>query len=203
MSPPMRVFLGGEGPNELGGWYVEPEYRADSPAPGVIEALLTRVRAEGWQVIGAVSWAKIRKYRPGGHADAERRCVEGLALMARERGAEVVAFSRDTDGDRARGRSIDAGIASAEAKFPDGPRIAGGAAVPTVEAWIASLAGRDGAEGLSRAKLIEAMASLGLAQKQTRDYVGVIAGADLIKLPADAASLRTWLTRARAALLVA
>lgn len=200
MTTPVRVFLGGEGPNELGGWHAEVEHRSDLPDPGVIESLLRRVRADGWRVVGAVAWKSIRKFRSGGHADAERRCVEGLALMARERGAEVVAFSRDTDGDRARARSAEAGIASAAEKFSDGPRIAGGVAEPMVEAWILALVGRAGAESLSRAKLLKAMDSLGLSQKSTRGYVRVIEDANLDALPRDAVSLRNWLSRARAAL---
>ncbi|HEY8377090.1 MAG TPA: hypothetical protein VIK91_11400 [Nannocystis sp.] len=48
--------------------------------------------------------------------------------------------------------------------------------------------------------MIEAMTALGLAQKCTQDYVGVIERADLSKIPPDAVSLRTWLTRAGAAL---
>ena len=195
---PVRVFLGGEGSNELGGWYAEPEYRTE--VPGVIVELLRKVRGDGWEVVGAVRWMNIRKYRAGKHADPERRNVEGLALMAREHGAEVIAFSRDSDGDRGRAAAVEAGIASVAEKFPDGPRVAGGVAVQTVEAWILALAGRTGTESLGRGRLIAAIEGLLGAAKQTPGYVDVVRGAELAKIPADAESLRVWLARARVAI---
>jgi hypothetical protein len=195
---PVRVFLGGEGSNELGGWYAEPEYRTEEA--GVLVELLRRVRRDGWEVVGAVRWMNIRKYRAGKHADPERRNVEGLALMAREHGAGVIAFSRDSDGDRGRAAAVEAGIAGIAEKFPDGPRVAGGVAVPTVEAWILALTGRTGTESLSRGKLVAAMEGLLGVAKMTTAYVDVVRGAELAKIPADAASLRVWIERARAAI---
>jgi hypothetical protein len=199
---PIRVFLGGEGPNELGGWFAEPEFRGESPRVGVLEALLRRVRADGWDVVGAVRWMKIRKYRAGGHADDEQRNVLGLALMASEHRADIIAFSRDSDGDRGREASVEAGIAAVGEKFPDGPRVAGGVAVQTVEAWILALAGRSRTEEMSRAKLVPAIeALLGAGNvKQTDRYIETVEQADLAKLAADASSLRRWIERASAAL---
>jgi hypothetical protein len=36
----MKIFLSGEGPDDLGDWYHPPQYRSSPPSLGVVEALL-------------------------------------------------------------------------------------------------------------------------------------------------------------------
>jgi len=98
----IRVVLAGEGPNELGTWSREAPYREPS-TPGVVEALLKRVRPDGWKVVDAVPWRSLRKLRVGKHGEAERRNIRGLVLRAWEAGAHIVAFVRDRDGNAQRG----------------------------------------------------------------------------------------------------
>ena len=81
----MKVFLVGEGPNELGSWGRHPSYRS-APTPGALEALLRRMCADGWEIGGATLWKDIRKYRSGTPESAETRHVLGAALDAVERG---------------------------------------------------------------------------------------------------------------------
>src|SRR5690606_2728215 len=77
-----RVFLGGEGPNELGSLARDPSYQPADPEPGVLETLLRSVERDGWEVAGAVTWKRIVKYKAKGPMNAEKRNVLGLALDA-------------------------------------------------------------------------------------------------------------------------
>jgi hypothetical protein len=86
----LKLLLAGEGMNELGGWDVAPPWRRHPPDPGVLEALLRRIEPEGWEIVDAVRWKDIRKFKVGGHREAETRNVLGLALMAREKGYDVL-----------------------------------------------------------------------------------------------------------------
>ena len=136
----MKILIAGEGPTELGGWYAESMWREEPIARGVIEALLLRVCADGWRIVDGITWKRIRKYRAGQHRSAETRTILGLALDAKERGAAVVAFTRDRDGDLEREADIEAGIARAAELFSD-MCIIGGAAREDTEAWILALLG--------------------------------------------------------------
>ncbi len=46
----LKIFLGGEGPDELGDFFYHPSYRTGRL--GLIEALLHRVRSDGWRIEG-------------------------------------------------------------------------------------------------------------------------------------------------------
>lgn len=138
--PRKRVFLAGEGRTELGGWTDEPPCR-DPAKPGAIEHLLAKAGAEA-DVVGAVSWKHIRKFRAGGHASSEERNVRGAALKAREAGAEVLVLCRDSDGDPHREQQIRKGIEAAMA-YPAHLRVAGGCAVRRINDWVRELVGKE------------------------------------------------------------
>jgi hypothetical protein len=197
-----RVFLAGEGRNELGGWCDRPEYR-DSTKRGVLEALLKRAVADGWRVVDAIPWRLIRKYKVGAFRTAETRNILGLVLRAREADAEVVAFSRDKDSEKAEGeereRSVRLGIEEAGELFPDGPEIVGGMAVQRLESWVLASAGVAGTERM-HAAVDALLQERNIAPKDTSAMVEQIDRAALDRLPQDAVSLRTWLARARRAL---
>ena len=57
-----RVFLAGEGSDEIGTLAYREPYRG-SPPYGVLEALLRRVHPSGWEVVGGIAWKHIRHYR--------------------------------------------------------------------------------------------------------------------------------------------
>jgi len=99
-----RVFIAGEGPNELGDWARHPSYRADPPRPGVLIALLAGAAPRAtWSIEGAALWKSLRKYQLGfglKTGRAEQRNVSALLLKAEEARVDAVAFSRDRDGDR-------------------------------------------------------------------------------------------------------
>ena len=190
-----RVLLGGEGRSELGGWANKPPYRAAEPDSGVLEALLRRVRPDGLSVVDGIRWKDIRKFKVGAHRTAEERNVLGLALLARELSADVVAFTRDRDGDRRRERDVAEGIERAETLFPN-VHVVGGVAVEMIEAWILGLRGRKRAEKLGNPK--PETARFGLTSVEA--FVQLVRDAKLEEIPKDAASLRGWLARATEAL---
>lgn len=192
----LKVFLCGEGANELGSRARERAYQNDEQ-PGVIQALLRKVRPDGWRVGGAVTWKSIRKFKVGAAAHADTRNVLKAALDAREHGCDVLAFVRDEDGDTERSRAIDAGIERAERDGSGPLAIVGGVAVPAIEGWILALRGEARTEERGRAQLA---AQLGADVKSTEAYVAVVEAADLATVPVDAESLRAWIRRAEVAL---
>ncbi len=67
----IRVFLAGEGPNELGAFGKEESFQPSNDkerrqSPGVLEALLRHVQEDGWEVTGGIRWKDIRKLQVGG-----------------------------------------------------------------------------------------------------------------------------------------
>lgn len=185
------VFLSGEGANELGGRAGHPAYRDERP--GVVEALLRAVRADGWRVAGARPWSKITKLRASGPTPKrEGQNVLGLVLDAKRAGAHAVAFVRDADDDRERPRVIDEAIAQAGVDFPT-IDVIGGTAVPVLEAWVLALQGEHRTEKLSRAASQTALARKGIAPKDTAAMVAVITEAGTRNLAPDATRLLKWL----------
>ena len=77
----MKVFLGGEGPDDLGDWYNPPQYRMHPPARGIIEALLHTGGAVELDVAGARIWKTIKKYRFKPPVRGEVQTSTSLAQM--------------------------------------------------------------------------------------------------------------------------
>jgi len=200
----LLVFLGGEGRNELGSWAADPAYQSDDE-PGVIKALLRRTRSDGWRILGAQVWKRIRKYTADGRLPAgtrspirgshEERAVLGLVLDAKERGAQVVAFVRDQDDDPDRAEIIAKAIERARTQF-SGIQVVGSAAVPVLEAWILALMGETGSESLGKAKAQKLLADRGITT--TAKMVSEVLANRPV--PEDATHLRSWLAQAKSAL---
>ena len=186
----MKIFLAGEGKSELGGWSGHPCYHDGEAEPGLIETLLRRVKQDGWAVSNAICWKNIPKYRAAhSRQPAEAANVLGLVLKARDAGCQVVAFSRDRDGDHDREQDVQQGLERARKIFPDCPAIIGGMAVQKIESWVASLAGHRRAEDCTDpGRLLE--------EADLASMRAIAETADLSKLPADAESLRSWLKSA-------
>lgn len=185
----MKIWLGGEGPTELGGWFSEPPYR-DPAKIGVLEALLRRIRKDGWSIEGATRWTKIRKFKAGDHRSKEQRNVLGLVLQAKEAGCDAVAFTRDRDRDPEREASINEAIS--EANDAAEIEIIGGVAVEEIEGWILALKGQRKSEAHSDPKRE-------LTDTDREEFVDTIESADFSKIPDDACSLEAWLERAEKA----
>lgn len=192
----VRVWLGGEGPSELG-------TRADGgDEPGVIEALLRKLEPAGWVVDGAQRWKYIRKYRAGfaargGENHEDIHNVLGLALKASEgEGCEVLAFTRDADADDRRAAAIARGIELATEQFPM-LVIVGGVARPAIEGWVLALVGVRDSDALSRARAVELLRDRSIEEKRASAYVEIVNVADLDRLPVRCGSLTGWLSAAR------
>lgn len=186
----MRVFLSGEGQDDLGDWYNEPQYRSAPPKLGVIEALLRKTAKIDFTVVDARVWKRIRKFQAGKHAQPETRNVLGLMNEAEEAGCDVLVFVRDQDGYQDRQESIKAGIRlSIDGRFE--PALVGGVAIQEIEAWILALLGERGSERHTDAKAV-------LAKKHgittCAGKVAAVEGADRARIPEDATSLRDWLS---------
>lgn len=183
MSAPLRVFVAGEGKDDIGD--------ARAGTHGVVQTLLLAVDADAWDFAGHLTWKSIHKYRAGEHRSAEVRNVLGLQLAAKEAGAQVIAFVRDRDGVAQRQQDIEAGIRQMEeaGQF----RVIGGVAVEAIEAWVLACCDDHKAEKHKAPKEV-------LAEKHGIDTcvqkVERVQGSDLAKLPRTATSLKAWLARA-------
>jgi hypothetical protein len=98
---PARVWIVGEGNNELG---ADDGY--GKRRRGVLEALLARMCDGGWECSGKLQWNAIQKFRAGGARLADPGhgdylTVLGLVLTAHENAADAVAFARDVERQRA------------------------------------------------------------------------------------------------------
>ncbi len=199
MSEAIRVFLAGEGKNELGGRIGPPSFH-NPDKRGVLEALLRKIRNYGWEIGGAREWKSYRKFKARGIVDAETRAVLGAALDAREANCHVLAFCRDQDNDASRHEAIETGIkylANDESSALD---VIGGIAVPTLEGWILALLARRKTDLMSPTRARESCIAAGIPDKDTDAMVRIVEDANIDMLPDDATSLRRWLDRARAVL---
>ena len=194
----VRVYLGGEGANELGSRCGDAIYQdaGDTSRPGVIETLLCRIQPNGWLVIGAMKWCHIRKLRSKGPTPNEERNVLGLVVEAKRAKAQVLAFVRDADNDKERPKVIAAAIDKAKLDFPD-VDVIGGAAIPVLEGWILAMLGESKTETLSKAAAQTKLVERRILAKDTLAMVRATSDFSISRLPEDANSLRVWLARAR------
>lgn len=195
-----RVFLAGEGRTELGDWQNEPQYRANPPELGVLEALLLRrVGGGAFAVQEAIRWTKIPLYKAGDRRSPESRRIRGLAVRADEGGCDVLVFSRDRDGDEEREERVEQGIAEAVEQHAN-LAIAGGVAVEMIEAWLLALLRERKSEELTDPK--SRLRERGECQSSS-ERSALIEKADLDAVPEDACSLRRFLSRVDAVFAVA
>lgn len=190
----IEFFLAGEGASELGSRSGDPRYHSDE-SDGVLQALLRAVRPEGWRVVGAIDWQRIRKLRVNAPGKGDARNVRAAHLHAAESGADVLAFVRDRDRDEDRGRDIDAAVAALEGQKP---ATVGGVAIESIEGWLLAIAGRTHSEAVRHPE--KETPALGLPTKRGPDYAAHIEKHGLRLVPKDAASLNKWLECAKQAL---
>lgn len=194
-----KVFLAGEGRNELGGWHAERGYRDERPDLGVLESLARQSVPSGWQVHDAIQWKDIRKLAVGTKGKgADRKAVLAAHLHAREHGCSALLFSRDRDGHAEREREIQAALLELEADAR--LAVAGGVCVERLESWLLAVTGRTGSEQLRGGRVDEALAEHGVSAKSTEQMLALIERHGLGAVPSDASSLQAWLARVKAAL---
>lgn len=187
----MKAFLAGEGPSEIGRWSVDPRQRDQSPrGDGVLGALFSRLHPQA-EIVNGRTWRFGRMYRAGEHRTAEQRRVLGLLLDAKEAGATLLVFSRDSDRKPEREHEIDGALSNAAQLIP-GVSAAGGVANPCVEAWMVAMQGERDCE----ARSVEALKQFGLSTSEMEELAR---SADLPTAERCSASLSKWLARVRAA----
>jgi len=192
-----KVFLGGEGSNELGtraqSWHRD----ASEHRPGALEVLAKHKVGDCFEVVGAIQWKDIRKYKAGKHVGPEAQSVLGLALKAKEREADVVLFMRDQDGSLERQKDVMAGLETARRLFPTlADQLVGGLAIRMLESWVLAASGVRGTEAMGKDTLEAKFRDhfgLALKDKSTEALVTCLERADVSNLPDDATSLRDWL----------
>jgi hypothetical protein len=206
-----QVFLVGEGKTELGSWANEPE-RQDDSSPGILKTLLRKVKETGWEIKAARRWKSvgkdskvkpIRRYRTGIHLKPEEQTIRGACLLAKEKGCEIIAFSRDIDGDsdynKNRKRDIESGILKVSEDYPE-IKIIGGCARPTIEGWILAFAGVRGTETYSKDKANEKLAvklsEQGFPSQSTQVLVEFMQSYNRADVAEDAICLIQWLDSA-------
>lgn len=194
----IRVFLAGEGKNELGSFSIDAQFR-DGPEPGVLETLLRQVRREGFQIVGAIVWSKLPKLQVGIGGRGEELNVLRAHHHAGRRGCDVLVFTRDRDGVKYAHRDVDIERALTTLhESGEGPTVVGGVAIEKLESWLAAIAGHHRSEEMRRPE--EKLAELGVGEKDTTAMVQLIEEKGLTGIPDDARSLHRWLERARKAL---
>lgn len=187
----MKLWVSGEGTTDIGSLALD--RMSDKDYPGVLQVLVQQAGLDA-EIIGGDKWCAIPKLRVGSRGrDAEAHTVRALRLRAKEAGAHALAFIRDRDGVRARETQIEQALAE------DGLPTAGVAVVEQVEHWLLAVAGVQRAHQRSKKQTQESLAKVGLpGEKNTAEYVEWLEERTLEEIPADAASLRTWLERVRA-----
>jgi hypothetical protein len=194
----IRVFLAGEGRHELAGRKGDDVYQSDRD-PGVVQALLRKVRADGWEVVGSIDWKDIKKLQVNSPGTGDAKNVHRACWKAKKAKADVLVFVRDRDRKAVREREIERAIAETEAS--DSVHIVGSVAIESIEGWLIALTGKSGSESIRHPE--KNLADLGLRAKHGPDYVAHVEKHGISGVAQDATSLKRWLKRARHALDVA
>jgi hypothetical protein len=199
MTRPKRVFLAGEGTNDIGSFAMSPE-RHDLKEAGVVGALLRKIRQSGWEIVGGIPWKHLHKVRAKGASRGEESNVMAAALRATDPDvdADVLVFVRDTDGDSERQEAIEQGLARAEATFS--LKIVGGVVDFVLETWILALKGETATEGARKGEVEQRAKAAGFGDKNGFAMIAIVDAADLDAVPSDAMQLLSWITDVGSAL---
>ena len=196
----MRVYLAGEGRNELGGSTKEAGHRGSRETAGVLTTLMNRAASTPPKVVGSVVWQRLPNFRLGVPSrrieNADAYNLLAAQQLADDVGATVLVALRDTDGDLKRERALH----DAKSSAPIHPRIVLGTPHLKLEAWILACLGTPKAEELRKTKLESQLRSRNIRPKSTAAMVNVIENCDLTTIPPCATRLHRFLDDLRAAL---
>jgi hypothetical protein len=141
----LKVFVCGEGTDDIGRWAIEVAYRDASPrGDGAIGELARRVVAEGWTIVDGRALKNVPVLRTGKGLKQEAVRFHGAMQLAREKGCDVVLFARDTDGDEERTRQL------RDLRATDADRVALAVVEPVIEGWALELSGERRKGGWTR-----------------------------------------------------
>lgn len=112
----MKLFVTGEGANEIGKWIEHPSYRSSSKRGDGVLAALVRKKREAAMVVDGMAWKNARHFRAG-VARGDAHTLAAHALTASEAGADALVWARDTDGDVSRVKELKAKQEELRAEF--------------------------------------------------------------------------------------
>jgi hypothetical protein len=132
----LKVFVCGEGTDDIGRWAIEIAYRdASRRGDGLIGELARRVVTEGWTIVEGRALKNVPVFRPGKGLKQEAVRFHGAMQLAWAKGCDVVLFARDTDGDEERTAQL-RGL-----RTTDAGRVALAVVEPVIEGWALELSG--------------------------------------------------------------
>jgi hypothetical protein len=187
----MKLFVVGEGVAEIGKWAEHPSYRSGSlRSNGVLFELFKKKRSG--EVVNGIAWKNIKKFTANGASSAEQRILKKATVLAMDSDADVLLWSRDSDGYDHRNSELTEELERLNASDDVTVDVMGGVAEPCIEAWVVGLAKlNQSPESLSVPKL-KALAQeneLGTEQQMVDFVVGCSLDASLNP------SLKDWLAR--------
>lgn len=149
----LKVFLVGEGPNDIGRWFFEKTYRDSKGGDGVIGALARRQVEEGWHVEDGRAWKKLSVLTVGGGLDVDEKRFNIAKQLTREADCDVLLYARDVDGDEERKALL---VSLREANTEVGLAVVD----PCIEGWLLELRGERKKHGWTKAGSQKALGDL-------------------------------------------
>lgn len=136
----MKIYVAGEGRHEVGKWEESPErWSTSERTDGVLYELFVKSGRTG-EVIAGKNWRSIRKFKAGENATPEQKTLKGLALDAKEHGADLVLWARDSDHQANREQELMPTQDELRTTHAGTLTICGGVVSPAIEAWMIALA---------------------------------------------------------------
>lgn len=145
----LKVFLVGEGPNDIGRW-----------GDGVIGALARRQVEAGWHVEDGCAWKKLSVFKVGGGLDIDEKRFGIAQQSMREADCDVLLYARDVDGDEERKRLL-ASLRDAH------PEVALAVVDPCVEGWLLELRGERKKHGWTKTASQKTLGELTTAEMES------------------------------------
>lgn len=156
----LKVFLVGEGPNDIGRWSVDKTYRDSKSGDGVIGALARRQVEEGWHVEEGRAWKKLSVFKVGGGLDVDEKRFSIAKQLMREAGCDVLLYARDVDSDEDRKALL---VSLREANTDVGLAVVD----PCVEGWLLELRGERKKHGWTKAGSQKALGDLTTSEMES------------------------------------
>lgn len=188
----MKIFIAGEGTDDIGDWAEAPAYLPPTPSGGVVEALLQHFSSASWTIAAGCKWSRIRQHAYGRDLHGrERRRLLGVVDLAIEKGCDAIVFVRDEDGEPGRDEAIEQTIAEVANGWSE-IHLAGGLAIVDLDSWILALLGGTKSEQTRNAKdRLQDSHSIVTGEQKAH----AVRTRTLDAIPNDAHSLRRWIER--------
>jgi hypothetical protein len=132
----VRLFVAGEGVDEIGKWSEHSSYRQSSERGDGVLAELFRKKHPA-TVQDGKAWTEVSHFRAG-IPRGDAHTLAALALAASEAGVDVLVWARDTDGDAVRVAELKSTQEELRREYPS-LLFVGGLPHPAIEAWVIAI----------------------------------------------------------------